>query len=198
MKPTLILASRSAARRAMLTGAGVPHEATSADVDEGALKVSLLAGGADPAAVALALARAKAEAASRHHAGLVLGSDQTLDLDGALVDKADGLDEARARLEAFRGRAHVLHSAAALAMGGETVWSAADSAQMQVRDFSDAFLDAYLATEGEAILSSVGCYRLEGLGAQLFDRIAGDYFTVLGMPLWPLLAELRRRGVLAS
>ena len=83
-------------------------------------------------------------------------------------------------------------------MGGETVWSAADSARMQVRDFSDAFLDAYLAAEGAAILSSVGCYRLEGLGAQLFERIDGDYFTVLGMPLWPVLAELRARGALAS
>lgn len=198
MTGPLILASRSAARRAMLTGAGVPHQATSADVDEGALKVGLLAEGADPAGVALALARAKAEAASREHPGLVLGSDQTLDLDGALIDKADSLDEARARLNAFRGKGHVLHSAAALAVGGETVWSAADSARMQVRAFSDAFLDAYLAAEGEGILSSVGCYRLEGLGAQLFERIEGDYFTVLGMPLWPVLAELRTRGILAS
>ena len=120
MSRILILASKSAARRAMLTGAGVPHQATSADVDEGALKVDLLTGGADPEGVALALARAKAEAASRDHDGLVLGSDQTLDLDGALIDKADSLDEARARLGAFRGKAHVLHSAAALAMGGET------------------------------------------------------------------------------
>lgn len=198
MSRTLILASKSAARRAMLTGAGVPHEATSADVDEGALKVGLLAGGADPAGVALALAKAKAEEASREHAGLVLGSDQTLDLDDALIDKAGSLDEARTRLRSFRGKGHVLHSAAALAVGGETVWSAADSARMQVRDFSDAFLEAYLGAEGEAILSSVGCYRLEGLGAQLFARIEGDYFTVLGMPLWPVLAELRARGMLAS
>lgn len=198
MTGTLILASKSAARRAMLTGAGVSHKATSADVDEEALKVGLLADGADPAGVAVALARAKAEAGSRAHAGLVLGSDQTLDLDGALIDKADGLDEARARLKAFRGKVHVLHSAAALAVGGETVWSAKDSARMQVRDFSEAFLDAYLAAEGEGILSSVGCYRLEGPGAQLFERIEGDYFTVLGMPLWPVLAELRARGVLAS
>jgi septum formation protein len=195
---TLILASKSAARRAMLIGAGVPHEATSADVDEGALKVGLLAGGADPSGVALALARAKAEAASREHGGLVLGSDQTLDLDGALIDKAESLDEARARLIDLRGKGHVLHSAAALAVDGETVWSAGDSARMQVRNFSDAFLDAYLAAEGEPILSSVGCYRLEGVGAQLFERIEGDYFTVLGMPLWAVLAELRARGVLAQ
>lgn len=195
---TLILASKSAARRAMLAGAGATFRAVSADVDEGALKAGLLAKGADPAGVALALAQAKAEAASREHEGLVLGSDQTLELDGALIDKAGSLDEARARLAAFRAKGHVLHSAAALAVDGETVWSVVDSARMRVRDFSDAFLDAYLAAEGEAILSSVGCYRLEGLGAQLFERVDGDYFTVLGMPLWPVLAELRTREVLAT
>lgn len=198
MSRPLILASKSAARRAMLTGAGVPHQAMSAEVDEAALKTEHAARGAGPADIALILARAKAEAASRAHEGLVLGSDQTLDLDGLLIDKAETLDEARARLGALRGKGHVLHSAAALAVGGETVWSAADSARMQVRTFSDAFLDAYLTAEGEAILSSVGCYRLEGLGAQLFERIDGDYFTVLGMPLWPVLAELRTRGVLTS
>lgn len=198
MSTTLTLASRSAARRTMLAAAGVPHEAASAPVDEDALKQDLLAEGANPAGVALALARAKAEAASSVRAGLVLGSDQTLDLDGALIDKAESLSEARARLSGFRGKGHVLHSAAALAVDGRTVWSAADAARMQVRAFSDAFLDAYLEAEGEGILSSVGCYRLEGLGAQLFDRIDGDYFTVLGMPLWPVLAELRARGVLAS
>lgn len=195
---SLILASRSAARRAMLTGAGVPFRAVTADMDEGALKTALVADGADPADVALALARAKAETVSREHPGLVLGSDQTLDLGGALIDKAANLAQARARLMGFRGQGHGLHSAAALAFNGETVWSAADSARMIVRAFSDAFLDAYLAAEGEAILSSVGCYRLEGLGAQLFERVDGDYFTILGMPLWPVLAELRTRGVLAA
>ena len=195
---TLILASRSAARRAMLAEAGVPHEAIAAEVDEAALKAGLLAQGADPAAIALALAEAKAVAASRRHPGLVLGADQTLDLDGALFDKAETLDEARGRLLTFRGRRHVLHSAVVLARDGAAVWRGADQATLTMRAFSDEFLDAYLAAEEDALLSSVGCYRLEGLGAQLFERVEGDYFTVLGMPLWPLLEELRRQGVLKS
>ena len=195
---TLILASRSTARRAMLAEAGVPHEAIAADVDEAALKTGLLAQGADPAAIALALAEAKAVAASRRCPGLVLGADQTLDLDGVLFDKAETLDEARGRLLTFRGRHHVLHSAVVLARDGAAVWRGADQATLTMRAFSDEFLDAYLAAEGEALLSSVGCYRLEGLGAQLFERVEGDYFTVLGMPLWPLLEELRRQGVLKS
>ncbi len=195
---TLILASRSTARRAMLAEAGVPHEVIAADVDEAALKTGLLAQGADPAAIALALAEAKAVAASRRRPGLVLGADQTLDLDGVLFDKAETLDEARGRLLTFRGRRHVLHSAVVLARDGAAVWRGADQATLAMRAFSDEFLNAYLAAEGEALLSSVGCYRLEGLGAQLFERVEGDYFTVLGMPLWPLLEELRRQGVLKS
>lgn len=195
---TLILASRSAARRAMLAEAGVPHEALAADVDEAALKTGLLAQGADPAVIALALAEEKAITASRRRPGLVLGADQTLDLAGALFDKAETLDEARDRLLTFRGRRHVLHSAVVLARDGAPVWRHADQAALTMRAFSDEFLDTYLAAEGNALLSSVGCYRLEGLGAQLFERVEGDYFTVLGMPLWPLLEELRRQGVLKS
>lgn len=195
---TLILASGSAARRAMLTDAGVPHEALVAGVDEAALKVGLLARRAGPAAIALALAEAKAIAVSRQRPGLVLGADQTLELDGALFDKAETLDEARDRLLSIRGRSHVLHSAVVLAREGAVVWRCSDQAALAMRDFSDAFLNAYLAAEGEALLSSVGCYRLEGMGAQLFDRVEGDYFTVLGMPLWPLLNELRRQGILPS
>ena len=198
MRPVLTLASKSAARRAMLTGAGVPHQTASADVDEGALKAEHLALGADPGAVAMTLAEAKALAASRGRPGLVLGADQTLEMDGVLFDKADSLSEARARLMDFRGRGHVLHSAAVLARDGSVIWRHADHARLTMRAFSDDFLNAYVAAEGDALLSSVGCYRLEGLGAQLFERVEGDYFTILGMPLWPLLDELRRRGVLES
>lgn len=193
----LILASKSAARRAMLDNAGVPFAVQVADVDEDAVKA--VHDPADAAGLAVELARVKALAVSRHDADAwVLGADQTLAFDGGLISKAKSLDEARARLSAMRGKAHHLHSGAALARNGQIVWSGVDTAAMQVRDFSDAFLDAYLAREGEGLLSSVGSYKLEGMGSQLFDRIDGDYFTVLGMPLWPVLAELRRAGVLIA
>lgn len=191
----LILASKSAARRAMLEGAGVPFVVQVADVDEEALKIGH--DPADAAGLAVELARAKALAVSRHDGDAwVLGADQTLAFDGGLVSKARSLDDARVRLSAMRGRTHHLHSGAALARNGQIVWSGVDTAAMRVRDFSDAFLDNYLAAEGEALLSCVGSYRLEGMGSQLFEAIDGDYFTVLGLPLWPVLAELRRAGVL--
>ncbi|MFC5345811.1 nucleoside triphosphate pyrophosphatase [Brevundimonas staleyi] len=193
----LILASRSAARRAMLTGAGVPYTAMDAGVDEDAIKASL--DGIDPAELALELARAKALAVSRHDPeAWVLGSDQTLDFDGGMVSKAKDLAEARHRLQQMRGHTHHLNSGVALAWGGAVVWSGVDTARMTMRRFTDEFLDAYLEAEGEGLLGSVGCYRLEGMGSQLFDRVEGDYFTVLGMPLWPVLAELRRAGVIAT
>lgn len=196
-KERLILASRSAARRAMLTGAGVPFAAQDAGVDEDAIKASLA--GIDPADLALELARAKALAVSRHDPqAWVLGSDQTLAFDGGMISKARDLSAARHRLREMRGRTHHLHSGAALARNGAVVWSGVDTARMTMRDFSDIFLDGYLAAEGEGLLGSVGCYRLEGLGSQLFDRVEGDYFTVLGMPLWPVLDELRRAGVIAT
>ncbi len=195
--PRLILASRSAARRAMLENAGVPFEARVADVDEEAIKAA--SADLDAAALAVRLAEAKALAVSRDDEDAwVLGSDQTLAFDGGLVSKARDLEAARARLAAMRGRAHQLHSGAALAIKGQVVWSGVDTAHMRMRDVSDAFLDAYLAREGEALLACVGAYRLEGLGSQLFEAVDGDYFTVLGLPLWPVLAELRRAGVLRS
>ncbi|MGN6062461.1 Maf family protein [Brevundimonas diminuta] len=191
----LILASKSAARRAMLTDAGVPFAVQVADVDEDALKTPDV----DPVELAVELARAKALAVSRHDADAwVLGADQTLSFEGGLVSKAPTLQAARERLSAMRGRSHQLHSGAALARNGQVVWSGADTVEMKMRDFSDAFLDAYLATEGEGLLACVGSYRLEGLGSQLFEAVEGDYFTVLGLPLWPVLAELRRAGVIAS
>lgn len=193
----LILASKSAARRDMLTGAGVPFDVRAADVDEAAVKARF--DPAEAAGLAEELARAKALAASRAAPDAwVLGADQTLAFDGGLVSKARDLDEARARLGAMRGRVHHLHSGAALARDGQVVWSGVDTAGLWVRDFSDAFLDAYLAAEGEALLACVGSYRLEGMGAQLFARIEGDYFTVLGLPLWAVLDQLRRHGIIAA
>jgi len=193
----LVLASKSAARRAMLENAGVAFEVRVAGVDEDAVKAA--SGDLDAAALAVRLAEAKALAVSRDdEAAWVLGSDQTLAFDGGLVSKAPSLDAARDRLRAMRGRTHQLHSGAALAIRGEVVWTGVDTVEMRMRDFSDAFLDAYLAAEGSALLSCVGSYRLEGLGSQLFEAVDGDYFTVLGLPLWPVLAELRRAGVLAA
>lgn len=193
----LMLASKSAARRAMLDGAGVPFSVEVADVDEAAVKAAH--DPADAAGLAEELARVKALAVSRRDPeAWVLGADQTLAFDGGLVSKAGSAAEARARLSSMRGRTHHLHSGAALARNGQVVWSGVDTAAMRVRDFSDAFLDAYLAAEGEALLACVGSYRLEGMGAQLFEAVDGDYFTVLGMPLWPVLAELRRAGVLTT
>jgi len=181
----------------MLENAGVAFEARTADVDEAAIKA--VSTDLDPVALAVRLAEAKALAVSRDDPeAWVLGSDQTLAFDGGLVSKAVSMAAARDRLTAMRGRTHTLHSGAALATKGEIVWSGADTARMKMRDFSDAFLDAYLQAEGEAVLSCVGSYRLEGLGSQLFEAVEGDFFTVLGLPLWPVLAELRRAGTIAS
>ena len=193
----LILASKSAARRAMLEGAGVPFSVQVADVDEDAVKATH--DPADAAGLAIELARVKALAVSRHDPeAWVLGGDQTLAFAGGVVSKAASMTAARAQLAAMRGRGHQLHSGAALARNGQVVWSGVDTVTLRVRDFSDAFLDAYLAAEGDGLLTSVGSYRLEGMGAQLFEAVEGDYFTVLGLPLWPVLAELRRAGVLAT
>ena len=181
----------------MLEGAGVPFSVQVADVDEDAVKA--VHDPADAARLAIELARVKALAVSRHDLeAWVLGADQTLAFAGGLVSKAPSMTAARTRLAAMRGRSHQLHSGAALARNGQVVWSGVDTVTLRVRDFSDAFLDAYLAAEGEALLASVGSYRLEGMGSQLFEAVEGDYFTVLGMPLWPVLAELRRTGVLVT
>lgn len=194
----LVLASNSAARRAVLDGAGVPYEAAGSGVDEDAAKAELLARGADARQVAEALAEAKALAVSAGRPDWVVGADQTLELEGRLYDKAQTLDEARGRLRALRGKPHQLHSAVVVARGGAAVWRTTESATLTMRDFSDAFLESYLAHEGEAALGSVGCYRLEGPGLQLFAKIEGDYFTILGLPIMGLLDLLRAEGVLAS
>jgi len=197
MSASLVLASKSATRRAVLEGAGVAFETVGSGVDEEAAKAALLAARATPRQVAEALAEDKAIAVSVGRPELVIGADQTLEFQGRLYDKAATLDDARARLKTLRGKPHQLHSAVVVAQGGAVVWRETQSATLRMRDFSDDFLDAYLAAEGEAMLGSVGCYRLEGLGAQLFARIDGDYFTILGLPLMGLLELLRRRGVLS-
>lgn len=198
MSGPIILASKSAARRAVLQGAGVPFEIAVAGVDEDAAKTEMLARGASPRDVAEALAEQKAVRISGARPGLVVGADQTLEFEGGLYDKVDTVDAARARLKLLRGKPHQLHSAVVVARDGAPIWRETVSATLAMRDFSDAFLEAYLAEEGEAALGSVGCYRLEGLGAQLFARIEGDYFTILGLPLLGLLDLLRQHEVLSA
>jgi septum formation protein len=193
----VVLASTSASRMAVLRGAGVDFEAVSPGVDEDAAKAALLGDGAGPREVADALAELKAVRVSARREGLVIGADQTLDLDGALIDKPASLEEARERLLALRGRMHRLHAGVVVAQGGQPIWRDVQTSTLWVRPFSDAFLEDYLAREGEAVLKSVGCYRLEGLGAQLFTRIQGDYFAILGLPLLGLLDLLRRHGAVA-
>lgn len=195
---TIVLASKSAARRAVLDGAGVAYEATVAGVDEDAVKAAMLAEGHGPREVADALAELKAIRVSRSRPGLVIGSDQTLDLDGQLYDKAPDLAAARARLQLLRGKTHRLHSAVVVAKDGAPIWREIVTASLTMRDFSDAFLDDYLETEGPHALGSVGCYRLEGPGAQLFSAIEGDYFAILGLPLMGLMDLLRRHGELKA
>lgn len=198
MSEPIILASKSAARRAVLEGAGVPFESIVAGVDEDAVKASLLAEGARAREIADALAELKAIRVSRGRQGFVIGSDQTLEFDGRLYDKAESLEEARARLITLRGKPHKLHSAVVVAKEGAPIWREVVTCTLTMRDFSDEFLEAYLASEGEQALGSVGCYRLEGPGAQLFSRIEGDYFAILGLPLLGLLDLLRRHGALAA
>lgn len=195
---TVILASKSSARRFVLEGAGVPFEVQVAGVDEDAIKAAMLADGSGPLGIADALAETKALRVSQKRQGFVIGSDQTLELDGRLYDKVETLEAARARLIELRGRVHQLHSAVVVAKDGAPIWREVVTAKLAMRDFSDEFLEDYLARDGEAALGSVGCYRLEGLGSQLFSKIDGDYFAILGLPLWGLLDLLRRHGELAA
>ncbi len=199
MTKRLILASKSQARIALLSNAGLVFDTVAADVCEATLKTDRLAEDATPGAIAADLADAKAiEVSNRYPGALVIGADQTLEFDGRLFDKPADLAEARRQLLMLRGRPHRLHAAASLATGGDVVWRTLETATLQVRAFSDAFLAKYLAAEAEEIIHCVGAYRLEGLGAQLFERIEGDYFTILGLPLLGVLEALRSRGALQS
>lgn len=200
LRPQLVLASQSASRRAMLEAACVPFEAVAAQVDEASAKDALVAGGTSPRDLADALAELKALKVSRMTPGaLVLGSDSLIALaDGSLLDKPGTRDEAAEHLRRMSGATHDLYSAAVIAENGRPVWRFVDRAKLHVRALSEDFIKSYLDQEWPAIGGCVGCFRIEGPGAQLFSKIEGSHFTVLGMPLLPLLDYCRTRGILTS
>lgn len=194
---TIVLASGSASRKAMLEAAKVAFEAVPARVDERALEADM--DGSDAAEIAQALAAAKAaEVSVAHPDRWVLGSDSLVEVDGRRFDKPANRDEAADHLRFFSGKVMTLHSAAALARNGRIEWVEGDFARLAVRDLSKAFIDAYLDAEWPAVGTCVGVFRIEGPGVQLFERISGDQFTVLGMPLLPVLETLREHGILPA
>ena len=182
----------------MLEDAGIVFEIDVPRVDEEAAKAGYRAEGMTPRDQADALAELKALSVSRRRAGFVIGADQMLAVDGSTFDKPKDAAEARSHLELLRGRTHELLTAAVVARDGAVIWRHIDTPRLTMRSFTDAFLTEYLGRAGQGVLSSVGVYQLEGIGAQLFERVEGDYFSVLGLPLLPLLAFLREHGIARS
>jgi septum formation protein len=193
----LVLASKSAARRSLLAAARVPFETADASIDERAVEAPLRATGAGGLEIALHLARAKAAAVgAKQPERLVLGADQTLSLENRIFTKPADRAAAAAQLAALSGRTHELHSAICVARGNEILFEAAAVARLTVRPLSQAFIEAYIATVGDAALASVGAYQIEGVGIHLFEKVEGDHSTILGLPLLPLLTFLRQEGSL--
>lgn len=191
----LILASKSEVRRKLLEAAAIPVAIDPAGIDERGIEAKNK--GLGPEDAALLLAREKALATASRRPGIVLGADQTLALGERRFSKPANSAAAREQLKTLAGRTHALHSAAAVARDGKIVFEAVSTARLSMRPLSDDFLDAYLASAGERVTQSVGAYQLEGLGVHLFDRIDGDHFTVLGLPLLKLLAYFRQSGLLS-
>jgi septum formation protein len=197
----IVLASASRVRARILLDAGLAVTVRPAPIDEAAVKEAIRADSGDVAAgdVAVILAQAKAVSASEADpTALVVGADQILSLDDRIFDKPSSMDEARETLVVLRGRTHLLHTAVACARGGEVIWHHQCDASLTMRDFSNEFLGRYLAAAGESVLDSVGAYQLEGPGAHLFSKVDGDYFTILGLPLLPLLECLRTERILVT
>jgi len=193
----LILASQSLARRALLEGAGLDFEAVPASVDEVTIKESAKAEGLSAADAATMLADSKAaRIARRHPDAVIIGADQLLVCEGEWFDKPEDIEAARGHLHRLRNRAHELVTATVVWRNGERAWHHVATPRLAMRDFSEAFLDEYLAREGAHVTSSVGAYRLEGMGIQLMREIRGDHSAILGLPLLPLLAYLRDSGVI--
>jgi len=195
LPPDLVLASTSRSRRQLLANAGLEFDVDPSGVDEEEATRRLLANRASPQKIAEALAEMKAvRVSSRRPRALVVGGDSTLAVNGRLFDKPSTLAAARKQLLALRGQTHELFSSVVVAKDGERLWHCSERARLTMRPFSEAFLDAYLARAGQSVLGSVGAYQLEGLGAHLFSRVDGDYFTILGLPLLPLLSFLAAHG----
>ena len=195
----IILASASLSRAQLLRSVGVAFEVEPANIDEDAIKERISRTGASPDTIAIELAEHKAKMVSSTHLhDLVIAGDQILWFDGDLISKCGTMDEARSLLVRLRGRSHTLIGGLALARGGEILWRHSSRAELIMRDFSDGFLERYLDREGTRLLGSVGCYRLEGEGAQLFDAIDGSYFAILGLDMLPLLRALRAHKAIAA
>lgn len=195
----LVLASASTTRRQMLAGAGLTFDVMPATVDEATLRHHLIQDGAALSDIAAMLAELKGKAISAAHPdALVIGADQILVLGHEIFEKPADMMGARATLQRLRGKTHELVSAVSLVRNGDCVWRASDAAQLTMRDFSNDFLEDYLAQVGDTVLTSVGAYQLEGRGAQLFSKVEGDFFTILGLPLLPLLDILREAEVIPS
>ncbi len=192
----LVLASASRARQALLNQAGITYEAVPAMIDERAAEKPLLEAGAPPEDLALALAMAKATSVGEHRSELVIGADQILAFEGERLVKPPDMDAARAQLLRLSGKTHTLHSAVAAVRAGEIIWQYSEAAHLTMRALTPAFIGRYLAATGPEALESVGAYQLEGRGIQLFDKIDGDYFTILGLPMLPLLSFLRSQGII--
>jgi septum formation protein len=195
--PSLILASSSPFRRMLLQNAGLSFEARAAEIDERGIEAGLEARHANPQQVAVELAQAKALDVARHFPGsLVIGSDQTMSLGDRVYHKPKDLEEARRHISSLSGKTHRLNSGVALVRDGDVLWEHVSHADMTVRPLTENFIDGYVARCGNMLLASVGAYQLEGEGIQLFSDIRGDYFTILGLPMLPLLAKLRELGAI--
>lgn len=192
---SLILASMSRVRADLLANAGIDFETEGAEVDERAIEDAVSGSGVTPGDVALILAEAKAlDVSDKYPGAIVIGADQTLSLDDEVLHKTGNMEAARRRLLSLSGRTHMLNSGVVLARGGETIWRHLSEVQMTMRPLTPEFIGRHLARTGDQVLASVGAYQVEGEGIQLFEKIEGDYFAVLGLPLLPLLEELRKLG----
>ena len=197
----IVLASNSSGRAALLKGAGIDFGKNAADLDERAIEEALTIDGVSPTPVEVArvLAQAKAEYISKiDKEAYVIGADQVLAFEGKIFEKPASMDIARDNLLKFRGKTHYLHAAICVARNGQTIWQHVETASITMRDFSADFLEEYLAVAGDSVKTSVGAYRLEETGIHLFEKIEGDYFTILGLPLIPLLAFFREQQIIAS
>jgi septum formation protein len=194
----VILASGSAIRRKLMAEAGLDFEVITKPVDEAAIKESMLAESARLRDIADALAEAKSMRVSCVESGLVIGADQIMVMDNKLFDKPKDMNEARERLKLMRGKTHYLMGAVVICENGNPVWRHMAKTKLTMRDFSDEFLEDYLVKEGELVTKSVGAYRFESLGSQLFSHVDGDFFSILGLSLLPVMDYLRVRGAIAS